>query len=88
MTSVTFVFSAILTLLIAIPVMATDAVFVAVPAIRETFSADPASVQIAMTSYLLSYAVVQLIYGPLSDRHGRRKVLLFALVAQPWVSGR
>ena len=58
--------SAILTLLIAIPVMATDAVFVAV--------------QIAMTSYILSYAVVQLLYGPLSDRHGRRKVLLVALV--------
>lgn len=73
--------SAILTLLIAIPVMATDAVFIAVPAIRDAFSADPGSVQIAMTSYILSYAVVQLLYGPLSDRHGRRNVLLVALVA-------
>ena len=72
--------SAILALLIAIPVMATDAVFVAVPAIRETFSTDSGSVQIAMTSYLLAYAMVQLLYGPLSDRHGRRKVLLVALV--------
>lgn len=72
--------NAILTLLIAIPVMATDAVFVAVPAIRESFSADPGNIQIAMTSYILSYAVVQLLYGPLSDRHGRRKVLLVSLV--------
>jgi len=71
--------SAVLTLLIAIPVMATDAVFVAVPAIRETFSASPGDVQIAMTSFILSFAVVQLLYGPLSDRHGRRKVLLVAL---------
>lgn len=77
----TLLFSAILTLLIAIPVMATDAVFVAVPAIRDTFSADPGEVQVAMTSYVLAFAVVQLIYGPLSDRHGRRKVLLFALTA-------
>ena len=72
--------SAILTLLIAIPVLATDGVFVAVPAIREAFSTDPGSVQIAMTSYILSYAVVQLLYGPLSDRFGRRKVLLVSLV--------
>ena len=60
--------------------MATDAVFVAVPAIREAFAADPGEVQVAMTSYVLAYAAVQLIYGPLSDRHGRRKVLLIALV--------
>ncbi len=76
----TLAVSAILALLTAIPVMATDAVFVAVPAIRETFSSEPGGVQIAMTSYLLSYAVVQLLYGPLSDRHGRRTVLLVALV--------
>ena len=72
--------SAILTLLIAIPVLATDGVFVAVPAIRESFSTDPGSIQIAMTSYILSYAIVQLVYGPLSDRFGRRKVLLVSLV--------
>lgn len=69
-----------LALLIAIPVMGTDAVFIAVPAILEAFSADSGGVQIAMTSYLLAYAMVQLLYGPLSDRHGRRKVLLFALI--------
>ena len=72
--------SAILTLLIAIPVLATDGVFVAVPAIREAFSTDAGSIQIAMTSYILSYAIVQLLYGPLSDRFGRRKVLLVSLV--------
>ena len=72
--------SAILTLLIAIPVLATDGVFVAVPAIREAFSTDSGSIQIAMTSYILSYAIVQLVYGPLSDRFGRRKVLLVSLV--------
>ena len=71
---------AILALLVAIPVMATDAVFVAMPAIAETFSTDAGGVQIATTAYILSYAVVQLLYGPLSDRHGRRKVLLVALV--------
>ena len=75
-----FGLSAILTLLIAIPVMGTDAVFIAVPAIRETFSTDPGNIQLAMTSYILSFAVVQLLYGPLSDRYGRRKVLLASLV--------
>ncbi len=76
----TLLVSAILTLLIAIPVMATDAMFVAVPAIRAAFEADPGAVQVATTSYILAYAVVQLIYGPLSDRHGRRTVLVGALI--------
>lgn len=76
----TLLVSAILTLLIAIPVMATDPMFVAVPAIRAAFEADPGAVQVATTSYILAYAVVQLIYGPLSDRHGRRTVLVGALI--------
>ncbi len=79
MSRATLLVNTILTLLIAIPVMATDAVFVAVPAIGEAFSADPGAVQIAMTSYILAYAVAQLVYGPLSDRHGRRVVLAVAL---------
>ncbi len=80
MSRATLMVSAILTLLITIPVMATDAVFVAVPAIGEAFSADSGGVQNAMTSYIMAYAVVQLVYGPLSDRHGRRVVLVVALV--------
>jgi MFS transporter, DHA1 family, multidrug resistance protein len=34
---------------------------------------------LTVSSYLIGFAVGQMIYGPLSDRHGRRPVLLAAL---------
>ena len=67
---------AILTLLIALPVMANDLIFVALPSARVALGADPAGIQLAMSAYLIAFASVQLIYGPLSDRYGRRPVLL------------
>ena len=41
--------------------------------------APTARVQLTMSSYLIGFAVGQMVYGPLSDRHGRRPVLLAAL---------
>lgn len=35
--------------------------------------------QLTMTVYLFGFAVSQLLYGPLSDRFGRRPVILFAV---------
>ena len=43
------------------------------------FQVDYAVVNLSMAGYLLVTAVVQLIVGPLSDRYGRRPVLLAAL---------
>lgn len=36
-------------------------------------------VQLVMTAYLLSYGASQFLYGPLSDRYGRRPITLFGL---------
>lgn len=46
------------------------------PAIARHFSADYAVMQLAVTLYLVATAVLQLFIGPLSDRYGRRPVLL------------
>ena len=50
------------------------------PDIAHVLEAPTARVQLTISSYLIGFAVGQVIYGPLSDRHGRRPVLLAALV--------
>ncbi len=44
------------------------------------FATDAGRVQMTLTSFLFSFAIGQLLYGSLSDRYGRRVVLLFGLV--------
>jgi MFS transporter, DHA1 family, multidrug resistance protein len=44
------------------------------------FGASQASVQLTFSGFLLSYGGLQLFFGPLSDRFGRRKILLAGLL--------
>ena len=48
----------------------------ALPAIAHALQADYGLVQLTMTSYLFGSAVSRLFYGPLSDRFGRRPLML------------
>src|SRR5262249_59023928 len=48
----------------------------AIPGLATKFAADPASVQLAVSLYLMGLAAAQLVFGPLSDRFGRRPVVL------------
>jgi MFS transporter, DHA1 family, multidrug resistance protein len=50
------------------------------PAVARDFVATPGAAQMTLTVYLLGLAAGQLIYGPLSDRFGRRPVLIAALL--------
>ncbi|MEO6624690.1 MAG: MFS transporter, partial [Burkholderiaceae bacterium] len=43
------------------------------------FGASQASVQLTFSAYVLMYGSMQLVYGPLSDRFGRKKLLLLGL---------
>ncbi len=45
------------------------------PAIASALGASAGSVGLSMTGYTLAYGVCQLVYGPLSDRYGRVRVL-------------
>jgi len=51
----------------------------AIPGLVVKFATDPASVQLTVSLYLLGLAVAQLVFGPLSDRFGRRPVVLLGL---------
>jgi len=51
------------------------------PVLARVFDRGPAEVQLVLTLYFLGIAAGQLIYGPLSDRFGRRPVLLAGLSA-------
>ncbi|MDB5857246.1 MAG: drug resistance transporter, Bcr/CflA subfamily protein [Ramlibacter sp.] len=44
-----------------------------------TFGASQASVQLTFSGFVAAYGGLQLVYGPLSDRIGRKPVLLFGL---------
>jgi len=46
------------------------------PGLRASLDIDYATAQLTLTIYLAAFAVAQLIVGPLSDRYGRRPVLL------------
>jgi DHA1 family bicyclomycin/chloramphenicol resistance-like MFS transporter len=51
----------------------------AMPGLIGTFGADAGTVQLTLSLYLLGMAVSQLVLGPLSDRFGRRPVMLAGL---------
>jgi DHA1 family bicyclomycin/chloramphenicol resistance-like MFS transporter len=49
------------------------------PGIAQALAAPAASVQLTVTLYLVAVALGQLVYGPLSDRYGRRPLLMGGL---------
>ena len=50
------------------------------PSIASYYQADYALVQLAISGYLAFTGLLQLIIGPLSDRYGRRPVMIVSLV--------
>jgi MFS transporter, DHA1 family, multidrug resistance protein len=52
----------------------------AMPGLEKAFGVPYATVQLTLTLYLIGMALCQLIYGPASDRFGRRPMLLVGLV--------
>lgn len=53
-----------------------DSYLPSLPAISNYFNISDAHTQFTLTIYLLGFSISQLVYGPLSDRYGRRNVIL------------
>jgi len=73
-------FIALIALMMALTALSIDIMLPALPAIGEAMGvSDPNNRQIIIISYVLGFSVGQLAYGRLSDRYGRKPVLMFGL---------
>ncbi len=66
--------------LTALTALSVDMSLPALPRLTEVFTTTPDKAQLTLSVFLIGFAVGQLAYGPISDRFGRRPVLLFGLV--------
>lgn len=71
---------AFLGLLAAISPLSLGIPVQSIPAIANTFGATYGTTQLIISAFLLSFAVSQLVVGPLSDRFGRKPVLYGGLL--------
>ena len=69
----------LLGILIALSALGTDMYVPALPDVARSYAAPVSAAQLTITTYFLGLALGQLVWGPLSDRYGRRPVLLAAL---------
>lgn len=72
----TLVIAVLLTALVTVGPLSTDLYLPALPVLEQVFDTDVAAVQLTLSVFLVGFALSQLVYGPLSDRYGRRPILL------------
>ena len=65
-----------LALLLGLQPVTTDLYLPALPALTQVFGASMVQAQLTLTALLLAFGTSQLVWGPLSDKWGRRPVLL------------
>ncbi|UWU74781.1 multidrug effflux MFS transporter [Bradyrhizobium huanghuaihaiense] len=75
----TFAFTVLLGALAAVPYSGIDINLPALAATGATLGTSASDVGLTMSAFMLSLATAPLIYGPVSDRLGRKPVLAFGL---------
>lgn len=65
--------------IIALGPLSVDLYLPALPSMVDFFGTQLSLVQLTLSSYLLGFSLFHLVCGPLSDRFGRKPVLLFGL---------
>ncbi len=75
-----FALTVLLALVTAIGPLSIDLYLPAMPEIGKLLDAPASQVQLTISVYLIGFAGGQIVYGPVSDRYGRKPVLMTALV--------
>ncbi len=75
-----FAFTLTLGLLATLPTFGIDMLLPSLSATGTALGVSPAQVGLAMSVYLLSLGIALLFYGPVSDRYGRKPVVIFGCV--------
>ncbi|RQS68647.1 MFS transporter [Burkholderia sp. Bp8963] len=60
--------------------LAIDIYVPALPEMARYFATSPQAIQSSVSAYMAAYAFSQLVFGPVADAYGRRRVLAFGLV--------
>lgn len=76
----TLAMTAVLALMTALGPLSTDLYLPSLPSIATDFSSGIAAAQTTLSAFLFGFALGQIFHGPLSDRLGRKPVLLFGFV--------
>jgi MFS transporter, DHA1 family, multidrug resistance protein len=75
----TFALTGLLAALSAVGPLTTDMYLPSLPDITRQLGASTVQGQLTISAYLIGFAAGQIIYGPVSDRHGRKPVLIGAI---------
>ena len=70
----------LLGILVALPALGTDLFVPAMPELARALAVEVGAAQFTLTTYFIGLAAGMLVWGPLSDRYGRRPVLCAGLV--------
>ena len=67
----------ILAALMAVTSLSTDIYLPAMPQMQEELRGD---VELTVTGFLIGFSIAQIVWGPISDRYGRKLPLILGLV--------
>ena len=68
--------------------LSIDMYLPSMPLLEHVFGATTAEVQATLITFFLGFALGQSLYGPVTDRFGRKPPLYFSLVAVFWFPRR
>jgi DHA1 family bicyclomycin/chloramphenicol resistance-like MFS transporter len=71
---------ATLSVLMGFASISTDLYLPAMPEMGRTLHADGGAIELTVSGYLIGFSLGQLLWGPVSDRHGRRGPVAIGLV--------
>lgn len=74
-----FALTLLLAMLTGLGPLSVDMYLASLPSIGRLLNAPTSQVQLTISAYLIGFAIAQIFHGPLSDRHGRRPLLLITL---------